>query len=138
MPPHIRGWGVPVNVKLLLDENVSPRVAEALRQDGIDACGVRDRGLLEASDHEVLEWAFTDDRILVTKNVGDFEKLASARELHAGIVLLEDGDLNRAAQLSTIRRVVELLRQERDLINRILRVAADGTMQLEDIHSGRL
>ena len=33
-----------VNVKLLLDENLSPKVAEVLRRDGIDACGVRDRG----------------------------------------------------------------------------------------------
>jgi predicted nuclease of predicted toxin-antitoxin system len=133
MPPHTRGWDALVNLKLLLDENISPKVAEALRQDGIDACSVRDRGLLQATDHEVLERAYTEDRILVTKNVGDFEKLASAREFHAGIVLLEDGDLDRVAQLSTLRKVVELLKEERDVINRILRVAADGSMRLEDI-----
>jgi hypothetical protein len=37
-------------VKLLLDENISPKVAEKLTlEDGIDACRVRDRGLLAAS-----------------------------------------------------------------------------------------
>lgn len=124
-------------MKLLLDENISPRVAEELRRDGLDVCGVRDRGLLEAPDHAVLEWAFLDDRILVTKNVGDFEKLASARELHAGIVFLEDGDLDRSAQLSTLRRVVDLLRGERDLINRVLRVFLDGTIRFDDLPDER-
>ena len=81
MPLPIRAWGVLVNVKLLLDENISPRVADALRADGVDACGVRDRGLLEAMDHEVLEWAFGDDRIVVTKNVGDFDDAAAPRRV---------------------------------------------------------
>jgi len=56
-------------VKLLLDENVSPRVAEELaRVDALDACHVRDRGLLSATDAEVLERAYDEDRILVTAN----------------------------------------------------------------------
>ena len=81
-----------MNVKLLLDENLSPKVAETLsKEDGVDICAVRDRGMLEASDDEVLDRAFEEDRILVTANVCDFEKLAHARELHAGIVLLEQG-----------------------------------------------
>jgi uncharacterized protein with PIN domain len=65
-----------MNVKLLLDENLSPRVAEILRRDGIDVCAVRDRGLLEATDPEVFYKAFDEDRIVVTANVGDFEELA--------------------------------------------------------------
>jgi predicted nuclease of predicted toxin-antitoxin system len=89
-----------VNPKLLLDENISPWVSVTLsREDGFDACGVRDRGLLKASDKAVLEKAFIEDRILVTKNVKDFEKLARAAELHAGIVFIEAGDLVREEQL---------------------------------------
>ena len=83
---------VRVNVKLLLDENISPKAAETLcNEDGIDACHVRDRGGLGTLDHEVLDLAFAEDRILVTSNVADFVKLARARELHAGIVLIEEG-----------------------------------------------
>jgi len=64
-----------VNVKLLLDENLSPKVAEILRDaDGIDAVHVRDRGLLRASDAVVLERAYAEDRVLATKNVDDFVK----------------------------------------------------------------
>lgn len=73
-----------MNVKLLLDENLSPKVAEILcNEDGIDACHVRDRGGLGTLDHEVLDLAYVEDRILVTSNVGDFVKLARARELPA-------------------------------------------------------
>ena len=69
-----------MNVKLLLDENISPKVGEMLRaQDGLDAVHVRERGLLQAPDHDVLDRAYAEDRVLVTKNVADFVKLARAR-----------------------------------------------------------
>jgi len=55
-------------VKLLLDENLSPKVAESLAcDDGLYACHTRDRGLLGATDPEVLERAFVEDRIFVTR-----------------------------------------------------------------------
>ena len=123
-----------MNVKLLLDENLSPRVAEILRaEDGLDAIHIRDRGPLEANDHEVLARAYTEDRVLATKNVGDFVKLARARELHPGIVLLEDGDLARDEQLRVLRVAIAALQGEQDLVNRVLRVWADGTVVFEDV-----
>jgi predicted nuclease of predicted toxin-antitoxin system len=74
-----------VEVKLRLDENISPKVGEMLRdQDGLDAVHVRERGLLQAADRDVLERAYAEDRVLVTKNVEDFVKLARARDLHPG------------------------------------------------------
>ena len=120
-----------MNVKLLLDENISPKVAEILRRDGIDACGVRDRGLLEATDPEVFSRAFAEDRVVVTINVGDFEKLASACELHAGVVLIERGGLLRDEQLEVVRHAVAAIAQRGDMVNTMLRVTLDGTMSFE-------
>jgi predicted nuclease of predicted toxin-antitoxin system len=123
-----------VSVKLLLDENVSPQVAERLcKEDGLDACGVRDRGLLEATDAEVLEAAFAEDRILVTKNVDDFEKLAHGRDLHAGIILLEDGQLRRGEQLSVVRSAVALLKMRADMVNCLMRILPDGSVTFEEV-----
>ena len=82
---------------------MTPRGALALHSDGIDACHVRDRGRLGATDGELLEWAYSDDRILVTSNVCDFEKLARAREIHAGIVLIERAGQPRDAQIALLR-----------------------------------
>jgi hypothetical protein len=65
-----------------------------------------------------------EDRVLVTKNVEDFVKLARARDLHPGVILLEDGDLVRDEQLRVVRAAVAFLVPERDLVNRVLRVWA--------------
>ena len=68
-----------MSVKLLLDENLSPAAAVALIADGVDAYHLRDRGILGATDQELLERAYQEDRVLVTSNVDDFAKLARAR-----------------------------------------------------------
>lgn len=120
-----------MDVKLLIDENLSPRVAEVLCRDGIDACGVRDRGLLEATDPEVFARAFVEERIVVTANVRDFEKLASECELHAGVVLIECGDLLRDEQIEVVRRVISAIVQRGDMVNTVLRVALDDSMRFE-------
>lgn len=120
-------------IKLLLDENISARVAVDLRRDGHDAVHLRERGRLGISDAEVLELAFDEDRILVTANVADFRKLAAAREIHAGIVLLLDGGLRRDEQLEVLRRVLAALVTDGDLVNRALTVALDGGLSIEEI-----
>lgn len=120
-----------MSVKLLLDENLSPGAAAALAADGIDACHVRDRGLLGATDHEVLERAYLEDRVLVTSNVDDFEKLARSRELHAGIALIERGGLLRDEQIAVVRAIARWLAEHGELVNELLHVAPDGSMTIE-------
>lgn len=123
-----------MNAKLLLDENLSPWVAETLRKnDGVDVFHVRDRGLLRTPDSVILERAYREDRILVTSNVDDFVKLARAREVHPGVVLIEEGDLLRDEQLRVVRRALTILAGERDLLNRVLRIWSDGTTLFDDI-----
>ena len=117
-----------MHVKLLLDENLSPAAAVALAATGIDACHVRDRGILGASDHDVLERAYLEDRVLVTSNVGDFVKLAAAREIHAGIVLVEHTGLLRGEQIELLREVAARLAEHGSMVNELLRVAEDRSM----------
>jgi predicted nuclease of predicted toxin-antitoxin system len=119
-------------MKFIIDEDLSPRVARYLCQEFcFDAIAVRDRGLLGATDPEVLEYALNEDRILVTANVRDFEKLAAAIEIHAGIILIQEGDLLVAEQIELINTVVGFLQAEtaigKDLINRVLYVSIFGT-----------
>jgi predicted nuclease of predicted toxin-antitoxin system len=115
--------GVPVFVKLVLDENLSR--LWRLTADGID------RGILGASDHDVLERAYQEDRVLVTSNVDDFVKLAVAREIHAGIVLVERCGLLHDEQIAPMREVAAMLAGDGATINELLRVAADGSMTFE-------
>jgi predicted nuclease of predicted toxin-antitoxin system len=120
-----------VFVKLLLDENLSPAAAVALVADGIDAYHVRDRGILGATDHDLLERAYQEDRVLVTSNVNDFAKLASAREMHAGIVLIERSGLLREEQIALIREIATAIVEHGAMVNELLRVADDGSMTFE-------
>jgi predicted nuclease of predicted toxin-antitoxin system len=118
-------------VKLLLDENISPAAAIALHADGVDAWHVRDRGLEGATDEELLDRGYDEDRILVTLNVGDFENLVLARELHAGVVLIERTGLLREEQIALVRSIAAAIDAHGPLINEVLRVAADGAMTFE-------
>lgn len=116
-----------MHVKLLLDENLSPAVAVTLCKEGYDGVHVRDRALRGATDAAVLQRAFEEDRVLVTANVADFEKLARSVELHGGIVLVEDGELTREEQREVLRRALDVVGEEHDagrsLVNRVLRMA---------------
>ncbi|NES21148.1 MAG: hypothetical protein F6K41_20015 [Symploca sp. SIO3E6] len=125
-------------MKFLIDEDISPSVARTLcEQLLVDAVAVRDRGLLGVSDREVLEYAFNEDRIVITANIQDFEKFARSVEVHAGVVFIQEGDLLRKEQLEICLEAVAFLQQEiaagRDMINRVLYVSIDGTKKLETL-----
>jgi predicted nuclease of predicted toxin-antitoxin system len=53
-------------VKLLIDANLSPRVADALRSIEHEAVHVGDIGLLTASDKAILDWADEHDHAVIT------------------------------------------------------------------------
>ncbi|MBI3180184.1 MAG: DUF5615 family PIN-like protein [Deltaproteobacteria bacterium] len=128
----------PPIVRLLIDEDLSPWAAQRLAsEDGTDAVHVRDRGKLGQRDNVILDLAYKEDRILVTANVADYLKLAASRDLHAGIVLMENGNLRRHEQLKTICSAVRKVRRElvvgRDMINRVLVIDLRGSMRIESV-----
>ena len=62
-------------MKLLLDENLSPRLMEVLRDRYPDVVHVRDVGLASANDDEVWNFAASNARMIVTKDA-DFNQRA--------------------------------------------------------------
>jgi hypothetical protein len=78
-------------VKLLLDTHHSRRAAERLRQAGFDVVAAADDPMLaELSDDELLRYAASQRRALVTENAKDFDRIvrawAAAGERHAGVI----------------------------------------------------
>jgi predicted nuclease of predicted toxin-antitoxin system len=69
---------------------------------GIEAVAVRDRGLINAEDQAVFEYAYKNDYIVVTANIKDFEQIARAAEIHPGIIFICDGELIRAEQVEVV------------------------------------
>lgn len=67
-------------MRYLVDANLSPVVAERLRDAGHDAVHVADLGLLTASDEEILDRAATDDRVIISADA-DFGTLLALKGL---------------------------------------------------------
>jgi predicted nuclease of predicted toxin-antitoxin system len=80
-----------VRARLLLDEMLSPQIASELVRRGHDMVAVAaDPELAGLPDEQVLEWATSQGRCLVTENVKDYEVLRRAAAAqgrnHAGLL----------------------------------------------------
>jgi predicted nuclease of predicted toxin-antitoxin system len=103
-----------VNLTFLLDEDVSYRVAEGLRQRGIDAVSVHELGRANraVADLDQLSFATETGRVLVTYNRADFQALDSSwrlgGQLHAGILGCVEGSIPRRAFGELIRAIASV------------------------------
>jgi len=75
-------------MRLLLDMNLPPAVADWLRSAGHDAVHVRELGLNDVPDHEIFARAAANSRVVVTFDL-DFGEIAGlTRGAGGGAVLL--------------------------------------------------
>jgi predicted nuclease of predicted toxin-antitoxin system len=75
-------------MRLLLDNNLSPRLVEVLGKEGWDVVHVRELGLHAATDRVVLDTARADDRVLVSADTDFGALLAASHEPGPSIVLV--------------------------------------------------
>ena len=79
-------------MKYYLDEDVSPKIAEILRKNKMDAISTHEAGMTQALDREQLEYAASEGRTLVTRNRNDFIHLTVQffNELrpHCGVLII--------------------------------------------------
>ncbi|MDJ0952603.1 MAG: DUF5615 family PIN-like protein [Acidimicrobiia bacterium] len=88
-------------MKLLLDEMHAPSVAVELTGEDFDVVSVAVQPELRGmSDEELLAYATTEQRALVTENVADFMPLAaqwaSEHKTHSGLIFTNPKRFNRA------------------------------------------
>ena len=82
-------------MRLLIDANLSPRVAAQLSEAGFDAVHVADVGLLTAADEEILEYAGANQRVIVSAD-SDFGEMlaASPGRAQPSVVLLRSAAIS--------------------------------------------
>ncbi|HEX6254482.1 MAG TPA: DUF5615 family PIN-like protein [Euzebyales bacterium] len=66
-------------MRLLVDANLSHRVAELLREAGHDAVHVRELDLQRAADADILDVAMTGERVIISEDT-DFGALLAHRQ----------------------------------------------------------
>lgn len=88
-------------MKLLIDAQLPPRLAEWLRDKGHDAIHVADIGLLSADDLTIWKFARTDRRVLVTKD-RDFADWAIAAAEGPPVVWLRFGNAGNAVLIQRL------------------------------------
>src|SRR5947209_7747019 len=101
----------PLFIKLFLDEDVHPDLADAVRGKGFDCQSALEAGRLGRTDEEQLEYAAAEGRCILSFNIADFAVLAKdwakAGRPHAGILVTSQ--VSRKALGQLLARLVDLL-----------------------------
>jgi predicted nuclease of predicted toxin-antitoxin system len=87
---------------ILTDENIDPNVVAGLRRLGFDVLDVVESGRAGASDVDLLRWAKTQGRVIVSHD-SDFGTLAILQtEPLVGLVFLRPGHIDPKFTMATI------------------------------------
>lgn len=97
-----------MSLRLLIDEDTQAHLlVEMLRADGHDVLTVSEASLTAKSDLTVLNFARSQQRVLLTRNCDDFFVLHQVDSAHSGILgVYQDADLKKAMNYTAIVRAI--------------------------------
>lgn len=97
-------------MRLLLDENLSPRQAATLREQGYDAVAVLEIGLSGEPDEKIRQHAIAENRVLLTLDADFGNILRFPPAGTPGVIRLKVHPPTEAAIREQIQRALSLLK----------------------------
>lgn len=95
-----------MNLKFLVDESTGSVVADFLARAGYDVIFVGDE-MFQADDTKIIEFAWADQRIIVTNDKDFGDKVYRDGYPHAGIVLLRLDDDSKVTKLRVMKDLLD-------------------------------
>ena len=118
-------------MKFLIDNALSPLVAQGLIEQGYDAIHVRNIGMAASSDSEIFEVALKEDRIIISADT-DFGALLAFRETSKpSFILLKLSDNHPNSQLNFLIKNLKFL--EMNLLSGCIVVFEDKRIRVKDL-----
>lgn len=99
-------------MRIKLDENVHPDVAELLKGEGHDALTVWDQNLRGSSDTTIASVVQREDRVLITLDLDFSDIRAYPPASYPGIIVLRVGSHSRKHLVGVVTRLLPMLRAQ--------------------------
>lgn len=115
--------------RFLIDENLSPSLADIAHRHDFAAVHVNYRGLRTRTDEEILEIVRREDWVLVTNNAVEFRGRYRRLDVHPGVVFLVPA-IARAGQQELFRAALVDVGADPDLVNKALDVDFAGPSRI--------
>lgn len=95
-------------IKFLADENIAPRVVEALREEKFDVLSVYEENLSGASDEEILRLSQKENRTILTHDKDFGNLIRQPYQSHSGVILLR---LKNQSPQNVINHIIPFLKK---------------------------
>ncbi len=118
-------------MKFLIDKNLSPTLSTSLNEHGFDSIHVKHLNKSSASDEEIFQIAFEENRIIITADVDFGYILSKWKHNLPSVIIFRFFPYNPVIQFSNIIKIIEEFGS--DLINGSLVVIEPSRIRIKQL-----